>query len=426
VHIYRSSGSFVQRVATTLRSRRAKSRRSLSEIETLDDRILFDPTLSSPHIITSITNDNMNDLTYQQTPPPRSAPQLPSIDPTSPFHPSFSVAPFVTSHEANDRPPRIPHRVDAEIFPEQAMEEDRQNLNDESSNSGYEDGPSPQERQKSQELVTAWLDTGRKGLGNTSALLEEEEEENGDEVDLMPVRQPLRMLDSISEDEIPEFAGSAVSTAPSTPMLQHNARADSRSPPSRRRSLDGQDEFPNMRGLEPIQEAGDSLYISPRRRSLDSARPPPLESIPEVDLSMTSAHPKRRMKLKGFGLARSESEPAIASLRNSPPASKRKSPPVLAINVSSNGVGNLRSSNSPHGSFSKPASSGVPKSPSLPSFQRSTNIIMGQRPTPNNGSRPDPRQPLNPTRHTLGSISTKLDRIEDKESRRLTEIAYIM
>ncbi|PVG01732.1 hypothetical protein CPB86DRAFT_781107 [Serendipita vermifera] len=309
------------------------------------------------------------------------------------------------------------------------MDEERQNLNEESS-SGCEDGPSPQERQKSQELVTAWLDTGRKGVDNTSALLEEDEEENGDQVDdLMPVRQPLRMLDSISEDEIPEFAGSAVSTAPSTPMLQHNTRADSRSPPSRRRSLDGQDEYPTMRGLDTIQEAGDSLYIAPRRRSLDSARPPPLESIPEVDLSMRSSQPKRRMMLKGFGLARSESEPAIASLRHSPPASKRKSPPTLALNVGSNAVGNLRGSNSPHGSFSKPASSGVPKSPSLPSFQRSTNVIMGQRPiasAPNSGASLEKRHLLNPTRHTLGSISTKLDRIEDKESKRLTEIAYIM
>jgi len=239
----------------------------------------------------------------------------------------------------------------------------------------WEDGPSPQERQKSQDIVAAWLDTSRE---TATALLEIPED-----TELPPVRQPLRMLDAISEDEVPDFIASTISTAPSTPMLHSVTRSRSRSPPLRRRSLEGQEEFP-MRGLDTIQEAGDPdpVSLSARRRSLESAKRPPLESIPESE----STSPKRHLVLRGLGLQRSESEPAIAHNRQS---TKTKTPAMLSISAISS---------------SKPIKSAAavfPRSSSSPTLQRDAPPLMGQH----SKSSPGPRRPLNPTLHSLGSVA---------------------
>jgi hypothetical protein len=255
----------------------------------------------------------------------------------------------------------------------------------------WEDGPSPQERQKSQDIVAAWLDTSRE---TDTALLEIPED-----AELPPVRQPLRMLDAISEDEVPDFIGSTISTAPSTPMLHSVTRSRSRSPPLTRRSLEGQEEYP-MRGLDTIQEAGDPDpdSLSPRRGSLESAKRPPLESIPEFE----STSPKRHLVLRGLGLQRSESEPVIAHNRQS---TKTKTPAMLF-------------------SSSKPIKSAAavfPRSSSSPTLQRDAPPLTGQR----SKSSPGPRRPLNPTLHSLGSVAIQASIIEDDESRRLTEVAYL-
>jgi hypothetical protein len=260
----------------------------------------------------------------------------------------------------------------------------------------WEDGPSLQERQKSQDLVAAWLDISRE---TTAALLEIPED-----TEPPPVRQPLRMLDAISEDEVPDFIGSTISTAPSTPMLHPITRSRSRSPPMRRRSLEGQEEFP-MRGLDTIQEAADPDPVSPRRRSLESAKRPPLESIPEFE-STTTTSPKRRLVLRGLGLQRSESEPVIAHNRQS---TKTKTPDMLSNSAISS---------------SKPIKSAAavfPRSPSFPTLQRDAPPLMGQR----SKSSPGHRRPLDPTIHSLGSVAIQASIIEDDESRRLTEVAYL-
>lgn len=392
--------------------------------------------------------------------------------------------------------------------------------------SSFEDGPSPQERQKSQDLVAAWLDTSlsanepsippessrqrRRALMSMPEMDEEDEEnvEGEEEADSVlalqsslndflpntPVRQALRTLDSISEDEVPDFVGSTVSTAPSTPMLPQIARSRSRSPPLRRRSL----EIPStpnsslletsfhltpMRGLDTIDESerpdekrrSPSSLTSPlpvverERRSFEGLKLPLiLESIPEVDTtnkkellkvqkrtripitssstssSGSSSSTNGQFGLRSLGLMRSESEPAISTsfmARNFSLHSKRKTstPPALAINTF----------NVP--TLSSPKPSSAPRSPSLPTFQRGTNLIMGQRgpplpssnsssfqrhlstslyppspaPSPSPSPSPSPLpSPLrnsrtiggsNPTRNTRGRIASHMGSIEDEE-----------
>ena len=290
---------------------------------------------------------------------------------------------------------------------------------------GCEDGPSPQERQKSQAIVSAWLDTsGEAEIPSSFSIPEEDTDEvenNG--VPFPARRQSLRILDSISEDEVPDFVGSAVSTAPSTPMVPSMLPSRSRSPPLRRRSLDGQEDYPRSRGLDTIQES--VPIVEPKshaapRRSLDSARPMALESIPEIDSGSPSAPNKRRLGLKAFGLPRSESAPAIPTtntLRPSPPLSSRKFPAGLLLAPKTKGP--RLSSLSESGS-----SSSSPRTSSS-SFQRSSSSAKGFRESPGRLSPQFQRKPLGPQMHTLGSVSVQTDRIEEEESKRLTEIAYL-
>lgn len=327
--------------------------------------------------------------------------------------------------------------------------------------------PTPEQLQQIQDRVSAWLHTSRpspspsSGLRfpssiDNSALVEVPEEDSADENDNdvihqpLAVRvQPLRVLDSISEDEPPPFAGSSVSTAPSTPLplssLPH-PRSRSQSPPLRRRSLEAQDEY-YPRGLDTIQEAGDSLPISlpSPRRSLDSAKRPSslvLESIPEIDIPPSASSPKRRLGIKGFGFARSESEPLMPTLRNMPfnpstsaPSSnlgsanylfaKRKTPPSLSLN-------GLTGANGAKAAGRMATKERPTSSPTLPSFQRGTNVVMGQQPrsTPSPTGIPkrtqnDLRKPLSPRTYSLGTIAAHTELIEDDESRRLTEVAFL-
>ena len=338
------------------------------------------------------------------------------------------------------------------------------------------DEPTPEQLQQIQDRVSAWLHTSRpsptptptsglrfpSSIETSVALHEVPEEDDADEDNveppvLAPRVQPLRMLDSISEDEPPPFAGSSVSTAPSTPLplaaLPQLARSRSQSPPLRRRSLEAQEEY-YPRGLDTIQEAGPAPISMPSpRRSLDSAKRPSsvvLESIPEIDIppSVSASTPKRKLGIKGFGFARSESEPLMPSLRSVPfipsgtgatsnlggslysSANKRMAPAAFPNSVA---VGATAAAGA-KGSKSV-GRLGTVSSPTLPSFQRGASAVMGQRPTNDKnvksfGSitsepRTRARKPLNPPMYSLGAIANETSLIEDDESRRLTEAAFL-
>jgi hypothetical protein len=318
--------------------------------------------------------------------------------------------------------------------------------------SAWGDEPSPEQLQQIQDRVSAWLDTSRPSafpstggglrfpstIETSVALLEVPEE---DETELISVRQPLRMLDSISEDEIPPFVGSSVSTAPSTPLPPSQlARSRSQSPPLRRRSLEGQEDY-YSRGLDTIQEAGDAPLPSSPRRSLDSGKKAllALESIPEIEPSPTTSisSTKRRLGIKGFGFTRSESEPLMPTIRSVPfnpttttsPNSKqaKRKAPTLNPNIFIGGKP-VPSGRAGLGSLKE----GMLPSPTLPSFQRGAKLVMGQRstlgPASASGSAStlsEPRAPLNLRIHSPGSIAVETEKIEDEESRRQTEIAFM-
>lgn len=330
--------------------------------------------------------------------------------------------------------------------------------------SAWGDEPSPEQLQQIQDRVSAWLDTSRPsalsvtGPGlrfpstiETSVTLLEVPEE--DEMESIAVRQPLRTLDSISEDEIPPFAGSSVSTAPSTPfapsVLPQPARSRSQSPPLRRRSLEGQEDY-YPRGLDTIQEAGDAPILASPRRSLDSGKKAllALESIPEIEPFPTASisSTKRRLGIKGFGFTRSESEPLMPTIRSVPfnpittttrsasPNSKqgKRKAPSLNTNIF---IGGKPVPNGRAGLWD--LKDGALPSPSLPSFQRGAKVVMGQRSTltPASGSvslselhtplLPNPRKPMDLRIHSLGSIMVETEKIEDEESRRQTELAFM-
>ncbi|KAG8806327.1 hypothetical protein FRC19_007313 [Serendipita sp. 401] len=437
IYAFRSSGSIIHRVTTSFRSRHARSRRSMSESEgargdansfTFDIPALYPDHASQDQILSALNNEKDESGPHGE----RRAPEL------TPPQRGSSRGIILYNHSA---------------------------LNSVEESNSWEDGPSPQELQKSQDIVSAWLDTSMpcgppistpfhsnsypEVVYETVEEEEEEREEKEDDGVPFPPRRSLRILDSISEDEVPDFVGSAVSTAPSTPMIPQIDRSRSYSPPLRRRSLEGQEEY-HMRALDTIQETtrlGERYPPSPRR-SLDGGRPLVLESIPEVGPT-TPLSPKRRLGIKGFGLPRSESAPVIPIKSNTgpPPSNRNKLPSTSNLHLS------IRSSKtSPAGSPKMKGTSMMamnsnsntntntttvmnPSSPALPSFQRGTGLNMGQRSSRSGGTRlldplPPPltlsRPSVNPKMHTLGSIATCAEEIEDEESRRLTETAFLM
>lgn len=390
----RSSGSIVHRMKTSLKSRSGRLRRTVSESGAGHDEFGLDEPFPDNNI-------SRRDMVH--TPYPDAAGSF------------------------GDLRKRVPLPSKKSAFMDRYRESEE--------SLGWEDGPSPQERQKSQDIVSAWLDTsGEAEIPPTSSadlsfgVPEEETSEvegpgYNDGVPFPARRQSLRMLDSISEDEVPDFVGSVVSTAPSTPMVPPTIPSRSRSPPLRRRSLDGQEDYPRLRGLDTIQESVPTpepkSHTAPRR-SLDSVRPMALESIPEIDSSSPLASNKRRLGLKAFGLPRSESAPTIPTIpttsRPSPPPPSRKASAGLMMTPRTKGP--WMSSLSENGGLSSP---GTPVSP----FQRSSNNLMGPREPQGRHSPQFQRKPLSPPIYSPGSVSIRSDRIQDEESKRLTEIAYL-
>jgi len=376
----------------------------------------------------------------------------------SPFKPATSLPAFRTDKGENASAPRTPltdilgnttagepKGVTTLVEVTEEREKGAGEEDDYPVPSAWGDEPSPEQLQQIQDRVSAWLTTSRpsgsmglcfpSSTTDTPSTLVDVPEE--DETELIAVRQPLRMLDSISEDDVPPFVGSSVSTAPSTPLpplaFPQLSRPRSRSPPLRRRSLDGQEEY-YSRGLDTIQEAGDAPLAASPRRSLDSMKRPvlALEPIPEIEPShaTSSSHSKRRLGIKGFGFTRSESEPLMPTFRNvplppatTPPKPSKRKAPSLSANIF---VGGKPVPRSGFGNGKE----GMPPSPSLPSFQRGIKLVMGQRsagldPVSESTLPSEPRRPLSLRIHSPGSIAAEVEKIEDEEQRRQTELAFM-